>query len=155
MIIESICEMACKVAAYRPRMEPNETIAVPAYRPRMEPAVPKMETQDETRSIATYSKKRNIKSRPCEKFITKGFCPYGYKCLYSHNLSIDNPKFKSVHCTNFSKGYCSYGMKCSFLHCSSTIHPFDFLFATFATNVQMDKCQVPCKRLQVFVNICQ
>jgi hypothetical protein len=65
-------------------------------------------------------------------------------------LSIDNPKFKSVHCTNFSKGNCSYGMKCSFLHCSSTIHPFDYLFEQ-----QMYKCQKPSKRLQVFVNLCQ
>lgn len=135
--------MACKVPAYRPRMEPNETIAVPAYRPRMNP---EQNEQKEVQAKGLMQKRRNVKSRPCEKFITKGSCPYGFKCLFSHNLSIDNPKFKSVHCINFSKGYCTYGMKCSFLHCSSKIHPFEFLFSKMI--------QVPSKRLQVFVNIC-
>jgi hypothetical protein len=148
--------MAGKIAAYRPRMEPVATIVAPAYRPRMNPDET-FETKtrifetskEEVQEVfsKTYSKKRNVKSRPCENFITKGFCPYGYKCLYSHNLSIDNPKFKSVHCINFSKGYCTYGMKCSFLHCSSKIHPFEFLFGKMI--------QVPSKRLQVFVNLCQ
>ena len=131
--------MAGKIAAYRPRMEP-EIIVVPAYRPRMNPE------HNESKGLL-QTNRRNVKTRPCEKFITKGSCPYGFKCLFSHNLSIDNPKFKSVHCINFSKGYCNYGMKCSFLHCSSKIHPFEFLLSKMI--------QVPSKRLQVFVNICR
>ena len=62
------------------------------------------------------------KTEMCRSFEETGFCRYGTKCQFAHDLTelrevYRHPRYKTEVCKTFwEQGHCPYGKRCCFIH---------------------------------------
>lgn len=67
------------------------------------------------------------KTEFCRSFEETGFCRYGTKCQFAHDMNelrqvSRHPRYKTEVCKTFwDLGHCPYGRRCCFIHCEKAL----------------------------------
>jgi len=95
---------------------------------------------------------QNFRSTPCIYFALKGYCEYGDRCWFSHDiLDLAVPEellpkqyrfYKTALCKAYTrKGHCDWGDRCQFAHGEHELRPVNDL------DPVIPNCRRPCNKV--------